>query len=410
MTFRIGRASLVPMWHPRPEVAAAAAARFGTPLYLYDFARAQARVRALRAATEGELSIWYALKANANRALLEALVETVDGADVASSGELAQALSAGFVASQVGFTGPGKTREALEAAIAAGVCISVESLAELEDVARIAAGRRPRVLLRINPEARVHAFPVATGGVPGPFGIDEGALEGAVRRALELKDDLRCEGVHVHAGSGCASAAAWHRHAVAVLDLAARAISLGLPLSHVNLGGGLAVSGLGVEALGRKLAASVRRFRAAFGAVQVVCEPGRHLVAEAGCFVARVVRRIESRGRVFVVLDGGINNFLFATERFHDGPPPEVLNLTRRGEAESVHLVGPACTPLDSLGRGLEIAAPRQGDLLALGPAGAYGFSASPHLFLGHDAPAEVAVRGDGLECIRARRALSAFD
>lgn len=403
------------MWSPPADLAARAADRFGTPLYLYDLDVARARAEALRAACEDEVEVWYALKANPNRALLQALHPVVGGADVASGGELAQALAAGFDAGHIGFTGPGKAPEELEAALQAGVRVSVESLQELEELARLASarGEPARLMLRINPADRVHAFRVATGGVAGPFGIDEEDLERAVARVLDLKDNLRFEGVHVHAGSGCTSAAAWHRHAVRVLDLAARVMKLGAEVRCVNLGGGMAArsEGLDVDALGRKLAGSVRRFRAALGPVQVVCEPGRHLVAEAGAFIARVVRRVASRGRTVVVLDGGINNFLFATERFHDGPAPEVRNLDRPGGAgTSVTLVGPACTPLDTLGQGLTVPDPHPGDLLALGPAGAYGFSASPHLFLGHDVPAEVAVEGEGLRCIRPRRGLGSFD
>jgi len=403
------------MWRPSAEEASAAAERFGSPFYAYDFSVAIRRVEALRAAAEGELDVWYALKANPGRALLAALEPHVDGADVASEGELAQALASGFDGARVGFTGPGKGEAAHRAALAVGCLVSVESLGELEDLGRLAKeeGRVARVMLRVNPAERRHAFRVATGGVAGPFGIDEADLDAALACVGDLGAVVDCEGVHVHAGSGCSSAGAWHRHAVATLDLAARAAQGGLRLRRVNLGGGLSTprEGLDVPALGRKLAGTVRRFRAHFPKVRVVCEPGRYLVADVGCFVARVVRRVRSRGTTIVVLDGGLNAFLFATERFHDGPPPEVYNLSRpEGVPQPVTLVGPACTPLDTLGRGLEVPDPRPGDQLALGPAGAYGFSASPYLFLGHVVPAELVWEGGAPRCVRPRRKLAAFD
>lgn len=400
------------MWRPTPEQARAWAEAWGTPFYAYDFAVAQGRAARLRAATSGAVQIWYALKANPNRALLEALAGVVDGADVASEGELLQARASGLAT--IGFTGPAKSPAAHRAALEAEARISVESLAELEALAEVAreSGRVAKVSLRINPAERRHAFRVPTGGVAGPFGIDEADLEAAVDLA-RARSSLACDGVHVHAGSACSSAGAWHRHAVATFDLAARAAGRGLPLRQVNLGGGLASAseGLDVQALGRKLAGSAKKFRSAFGPVEIVLEPGRYLVADAGCFVCRVVRRVESRGEVVVVLDGGLNGYLFGTERFHDGPPPTVVNLSRPEAPASApaRLVGPTCTPLDRFGA-LPAPDPRPGDLLALGPAGGYGFSASPHLFLGHDSPAELAWVDGEVRCIRPRRRLADFD
>lgn len=407
------------VWTPELDQAESWVRTWQTPLYAYDQRRAVAQIERVRAALGGAARLWYALKANANRELLTVLRPHLQGADVASEGELRQALAVGFSGADLGFTGPAKSESAHRAALRCGASVSVESLGELEQLTQVARaeGRAARLLLRVNPEARVNAFRVATGGVAGPFGLAERELPAAYAQIRGGQDVLQCEGIHVHAGSQCTSAAAWMRHATNTLALAARYSASGLPLTRVNLGGGLGVAmgrqePLDVEALGKKLRLALEEFRATHGAhVEVALEPGRFLMAEAGCCLTRVTRRIESRGKTVVVVDAGFQAFLFATSGFHEGPPPSVHNLTRpAGAATVVNLVGPSCTPLDTLALELRMADPQPGDLLALGPAGAYGFSASPHLFLGHDVPAEVLWEGGEARCIRPRRCLADFD
>lgn len=408
------------VWTPDLQSAEAWAEQWQTPLYAYNLERAIAQIEGLKAQLGGAAQVWYALKANANRSLLSALRPHLDGADVASEGELRQALAAGFLPACMGYTGPAKSDNAHRAAIQNGVCVSVESLGELRQLADVAEAMQmpARLLLRINPEQRVHAFRVATGGVPSAFGLAEAEIAEGIRIIEARGPALQCDGVHVHAGSQCTSAGAWNRHAAQTLELAQRCAQQGLRVRRVNLGGGLGVAvgkqePLNVVSLGKKLRATLTAFRTHMGdAVEVIMEPGRFLVAEAGCCLTRVVRRVQSRGQTVVVTDGGLNAFLFGTARFHDGPPPRVSNLTRaHAEREAVTLVGPSCTPLDTFGEGITVQSPQPGDLLALGPAGAYGFSASPHLFLGHDVPAEILREPDGaVRCIRPRRCLADFD
>jgi diaminopimelate decarboxylase len=369
------------------------ASELGTPFYLYDLDLARARFAAARSALPG-VKLLYALKANPNLAVARAIAAIADGADVASRGEIARATEAGFRPETLSFAGPGKTERDLREAIALGVAISAESVRELELIARLSS-ERARVLLRLNPNARVRAFAVPATGVPSPFGIDEDQIAEAAVRVRGF------EGVHVHAGSQCPSARAFLEHAASVLDLAER-----LEKEHrlasktINFGGGFGVGEreLDVGALGPKLVQMIDRYRTssevpAVGAIEL----GRWLVAPIGTYVARVVSEKTSRGVRFVVLDGGMHHVLSASEAFPGGGRREIVNASRPEAAkERCTIVGPLCTPLDVIGRDVMMPRAEVGDLLAISGMGAYGLSLSPIEFLGHERPKEIVIDSSG--------------
>lgn len=410
----------------------ALAAAHGTPFYLYDLDRLRENVRRVRAAfAPRPVRILFAAKANPNRAVLAGLVGSADGLDVASTGEVALALRAGWPAAALSFAGPGKTEAALADAVARGVgTISVESVRELDALAALArsAGRPARVMLRLNPAQRVHAFAVPMVGVPSPFGIDVEALPEAVGRLAAAGPDLAFAGIHVHPGAQCTSAEGIGAHARAVVELAVRADRAhGLRAPELNLGGGFGVLGdgqrrpLALERVAAHVEAALAAAGPQLGAVRLTFELGRYLAADAGVYVARVVSEKVSRGRRFVVLDGGMNHNLAATGLLAPRAPRlPVVNLSAAragvaGAAGAVRpmvrcaLVGPLCTPLDALDPDAELAAPRPGDLVGFFGAGAYGLSLSPVLFLGHDLPAELVREGGEVRVARPRRPVSDF-
>lgn len=181
--------------------------------------------------------------------------------------------------------------------------------------------------------------------------------------------------------------------AAATLDLAEQ-VHRRIPVRTINFGGGFGVLGneeLDVEAAGTRLAAMLEKYRAATGQhVEAVIEPGRWLIAPAGLYVARVVSEKRSRGTHFVVLDGGMNHHLGATGHLGKLELP-LINLSRPDAPKVIRtVVGPLCTPLDTLGTDVELAEPRVGDLIGVLGSGAYGYSFSPLHFLGHTLPAEV--------------------
>lgn len=252
------------------------------------------------------------------------------------------------------------------------------------------------VLVRINPAETIQAFRSATGGV-SPFGIPEEEASAALAELRAL--GLRPKGLHVHRGSQCTSASAYLRHVTSTLDLAERLWSSEGEGPHVNFGGGLGVASaseaLDLTSLGRRAAKALRRFRAAVPGATFAIEPGRYLVSEAGSLVLRVLRRREVRGTTFLVLDGGIDVFLYACERIRHGAPPPIRVLDPRSEAQPrlVTLVGPACTAEDTLARDLPLAA-APGDLLVVEHAGAYAAHMSIRGFLGREEAREVVAYG----------------
>jgi diaminopimelate decarboxylase len=362
----------------------------GTPLYVFDGGVARARARTLSEALEGTAAVRFAAKANRTPSVLKALRPAVDGLDVTSLGELEGALEAGFSGAEIGVSGPAKDAALLGRAADVGATVAVGSVAEGERLAAIASGAQ--VLVRINPKERIHAFRTNTGGGPTPFGIPEEEAPQAIARLLAA--GLRPIGVHVHRGSQCTSVSALDRHVVAVLDLADR-LAAYLDLRAVNLGGGLGVARgdmpeLKAQSFGRRTARLLRIFRRAHPKTEFIVEPGRWIAAPAGLLLLRVVDRRDVRGTRFVVVDGGMDAFLFAVDAFRAGPPFPMRNLTRPfASAELVTLVGPACTPMDRICT-IQLPGPEEGDLLAIEQAGAYAAGASMAGFLGRAAPPTV--------------------
>ncbi len=370
-----------------------------TPLFLYDRAIMDARVRRFRAAMPKGVRLHYAVKANPLPALLAHMAGRVDGFDVASAGEMDRALAAGMAADHVSFAGPGKRDRELRAAIAAGVTLHVESAGELAR-ARAAAqlmGARARVALRINPPFELKGSGMRMGGGARPFGID---ADQAAALMVEMDDPaLDFRGFHIFAGSQNLDIAALAEAQRLSIALAAE-LAAGRPLPMVNLGGGFGVpyfpadKALDVEAVGAALADSLAARPAGLADTIFAIELGRWLVAEAGVYLTRIVDRKLSGGERFLVTDGGLHHQLAATGNFgtvirRNYP---LVNASHDGARETANVVGCLCTPLDRLGEKLDLAQGRVGDLIALFMAGAYGRTASPEAFLGHPAPMELLV------------------
>lgn len=393
----------------------------GTPLYLLDADVVAQRVQAVRAAFGGLAQVYYAVKANPNLGLLRALAGVVDGLDISSGGELQQARLAGHDPAAMSFAGPGKTDEELQAAISAGVgAISCESLAELDRCATLARrlDRPAQVLLRVNPSAPNRGYGVKMGGRPVQFGIDEAELDAAVDRLRCHGAALRFQGLHAYVGSQCFDPAV-----VAETTRDTLSIATGLQERHglacrlLNLGGGFGLGQsaprklLDVAAAGALLQPDFQAWRQRFPACTLLFELGRFLVAEAGVYVTRVVDSKASRGKTWVVCDGGLNHQLAAAGTFGAalrGNFP-LLNLSRPdAPPQACQVAGPSCNPTDLLGVDATLPTPAPGDLIGVALSGAYGLTASPLLFLGHDTPVEL-VRHHGQVSV-GRRSHSVVD
>lgn len=380
-------------------------ARVGsTPYFAYDRRLLDERVASLRATLPSAIHLSYAVKANPMAAVVQHLAGLVDALDVASTLEMQTALDTPMPADRISFAGPGKTTAEIAQAVAAGVTIEMESSNEARRVieAGETLGVRPRVAIRVNPDFQVKGSGMRMGGGPQQFGVDAELVPDLV---ADLKAaDLEFLGFHVFAGSQNLNAEilceAQQKTVELILELADKSPA---PLQYVNLGGGFGIpyfdkdSPLDLDAIGLNLTGLVQdRILPQLPDAKVVIELGRYIVGESGVYVTKVVDRKVSRGRTYLVVDGGMHHQLAASGNFGQvirrNYPIAVGNRLTEAPGSEVTVVGCLCTPLDLLGDGVRLPDADIGDSIVLFQAGAYGLTASPTAFLGHPAPAEVLV------------------
>ena len=381
------------------------AAHFGTPTYCYANAALVARYQALSAAAPNAL-VCYAVKANDTLAVIRTFARLGAGADIISGGELRGALRAGIGPDRLVFAGPGKTRDEMDLALAAGVGqFNVESPAELEalDAAARAAGTRAPVALRVNPDVDAETHDkIATGRRGDKFGIDDADIPALYARAAAL-EGIEPLGLAVHIGSQLSRLAPFEAAFERLITLVDGLRSAGHPVTRLNLGGGLGVryrdeTPPDVEAYG----ALVERVRQRLG-VTVVIEPGRWLVAPAGVLLTRVIAVKQAGEHCWAIVDAAMNDLIRPAlyDAWH-GIDPVAEPAPGIGTVET-DIAGPVCESGDVLGRGRALPPLAAGDLLAVRDVGAYG-SVMASTYNGRPLPAEVMVRGDALACIRPRQ------
>lgn len=374
-----------------------------TPFYAYDRALLRERVQSLRDALPAAVKLHYAMKANPMPAVVGWMASLVDGIDVASAGELKVALDAGADPAEISFAGPGKRDIELRQAVAAGVLVNVESSRELPVLAQASQdlGVPARVAVRVNPDFELKGSGMKMGGGPKQFGVDVEVLPALLAEVGRL--GLAFEGFHLFAGSQNLRAASICEAQLKSYELALRLSDLApAPLKFLNLGGGFGIpyfpgdARLDLAPIGDNLTQLVERARTELPQVSLVIELGRYLVGEAGVYVTRIVDRKLSRGKVYLVTDGGLNHHLSASGNFgqviRKNYPVTIGNRVDAKDCETASVVGPLCTPLDLLADQMELPVAQIGDLAVVFQSGAYGASASPQGFLGQAPLTEVLV------------------
>jgi diaminopimelate decarboxylase len=374
-----------------------------TPFFAYDRAQLSERVALLRATLPADIDVSYAVKANPMPAVVQHLSGLVDSFDVASAAEMRTALDTPMTADHVSFAGPGKTPTELTQAIAAGVTIELESETEAERVAQIGARLeiRPRVAVRVNPDFQVKGSGMRMGGGPQQFGVDAERVPALIRWLAGA--DVEFLGLHIFAGSQNLNAEILCEAQRKTVELALRvADEATTPLRYLNIGGGFGIpyferdEPLDLAAIGDNLEGLMGGVvRPAMPDARVVVELGRYIVGECGVYVTRVVDRKESRGKTFLVVDGGLHHQLAASGNFGQvirRNYPVAIGGYDSGPTETVSVVGCLCTPLDLLAADADLPRADVGDLVVVFQAGAYGLTASPTAFLSHPAPVEVLV------------------
>jgi diaminopimelate decarboxylase len=375
----------------------------GGPTFVYDAAIIRSQYRGLAKALHGFADIYYSVKSNPNPSVISVLHEEGAGAEIASVGEYRAARAAGVPGDRVIFAGPGKRKAELAEVIDAGIGeIHIESLEEVQRLLEI--GRPVKASIRINPVPSAQAGAMRMGGKPTAFGFDEEDMADAVA-AITAVGAIDLVGVHIYGGTQILDADAlvtqW-RHGI---DIAARLATLiGKPLQTIDLGGGLGIPyfageaplDLDVVAFAVPDLIATLKANPLLAEAHIIVEPGRFLVGTSGIYVAEVNAVKMSRGTCFAVTDGGMHHHLAASGNLGQivkrNYPVVVASRMNEPHDKPVTVVGPLCTPLDTLGRNVLLPAVKAGDFIAVLQSGAYGATASPGRFLSHPDAIEVLV------------------
>lgn len=380
----------------------------GTPLYVYSAAEILRRYREIdRCFGPYPHSVHYALKANSVLAIVRLLQAAGSKVDANSGGEIEVALRAGFVASEIVFTGVGKTPGEIERAVALGIgAINAESAGELEriDASARARGIRTRVALRVNPDIDARSHPhISTGLKTNKFGVPLGWAMAVCREAAG-RSGLDLVGIHIHIGSQIVDMDPIRRAATVAVGLARQLVGDGIHIEHVDLGGGLGISYDGSRAPAAAEYVETLLDVVGDSGLRIVIEPGRWIVGPSGVLLVRVVDvKEQPGGGYFVVTDGGMTELIRpalygAYHRIEAVSPSS-------GSDVSCDIVGPLCESSDTLGEDRMMPLPRVGDVLAVMDAGAYG-SAMASTYNRRTLPAEVLVDGGGWRVVRRRQTL----
>ena len=394
------------------------AAKFGTPLFVYDHSVLERKFALLRNSLPQRVAISYSVKANPNGAFLRYFLSKGCGLEIASGGEFHQALKADCPASRIVFAGPGKTEAELEYVLRNGIGeIHAESALELDRISSISRrlNVRTNIAIRVNPTEDAQGGAMRMGGKPAPFGIDEECLDSVLDRVLS-DEALNFRGIHLFTGTQILDAEILLNQYRKGLDIARRtAHYVGSSLRTVDFGGGLGIpyfsneEELDMDGLRAGLLALFSEIESeeAFSGTQFMVEPGRYLVGEAGVYVTRINDIKTSRGKKYVIVDGGMNHHLAASGNLGQvikrNYPLAVLNRLNEPPEQTVDVVGPLCTPLDVLGRSVQLPNVAVGDLIGVFQSGAYARAASPLGFLSHLTPPEVWIEAGRDALIRRR-------
>lgn len=382
----------------------------GTPLFIYSKA---AMLQALAAYQRGfagrDAQICYAMKANSSLAILQTFVRAGCGLDIVSGGELDRALAAGCDPHKIIFSGVGKTRAEMCRALDAGIgCFNVESRAELEVLDEVARsmGQRAPVSVRVNPDVDAKTHPYISTGLKGnKFGI---AHEDAVATYLFAASckGLRVEGIDCHIGSQITEMDPYLDAMDRVLDLVTAIEAAGVPIQHIDFGGGLGIDYQGdtppaADALWAALLAKLDA--RGFGRRKLMIEPGRSLVGNAGVCVTEVLYLKPGEQKNFLIVDAAMNDLPRpAMYQAHHGIVPV---LPRDGDTTTWDVVGPVCESGDWIGRDRDLNV-ASGDLLAVLSAGAYCMSMASN-YNTRGRAAEVLVDGATAHLIRERESVA---
>ena len=383
------------------------AEEFGTPLYVYNRAAIDSAWQAFATALAGRKHlVCYAVKANSNLAVLDTLARLGSGFDIVSLGELKRVLAAGGKPQNIVFSGVGKQVHEIEAALDVGIrCFNVESVSELERLATVAAshGTVAPVSLRINPDVDADTHPyISTGLKENKFGIGmQDAL--STYRSAAAHDSIDVKGIDCHIGSQLTTLQPYADAVALLIDIVDQLADEGISLSHIDVGGGQGIqyrdveSTLDIQAWADCVIEAVGERE-----LEIMVEPGRFIVGQAGVLLTRVEYLKNNEDRHFAVVDAAMNDLLRPALYSAWQAIEEAEQLQR--ETRTYDVVGPVCESADFLGKQRPLAI-AENDLLCVRSAGAYAFAMSSN-YNSRPRAAEVMVDGNEAHLVRARECI----
>lgn len=385
---------------------------FATPLYVYSRRAMRAAVAGYQQALAGRAHlVCYAMKANSSLAVLQTFAEAGCGFDIVSAGELQRVLAAGGTADKVVFSGVGKTRAEMRLALEAGVrCFNVESEAELDVLSEVATamGKTAPISLRVNPDVDAKTHPYISTGLKGnKFGVSHEHALAVYQHAARLPG-IAVHGIDCHIGSQITEISPYLDALDRVLDLVEAIEAAGIPVHHLDLGGGLGITYTDEQPptadalIGALLAKIDAR---GHGHREILMEPGRSLVGNAGVLLTEVLYLKPGEHKNFCIVDAAMNDM--ARPAMYEAWMA-IVPCQQRGEAaQTWDVVGPVCESGDWLGRDRALAV-RSGDTLAMLSAGAYGMTMASN-YNSRPRAAEVMVDGANVTLIRARETVESL-
>lgn len=383
------------------------AAQFGTPCYVYSRAAIESQWRAFDTAFNGQPHlICYAVKANSNLAILNILTRLGSGFDIVSGGELERVIRAGGDPGKVVFSGVAKTAAEMELALKAGIrCFNVESVGELERLNAVAGSLKVAapVSLRVNPDVDVDTHPyIATGLKENKFGVPYEEALSIYMQAMDLPH-IDITGIDCHIGSQIMILDPFIHALQRLLALIGQLENRGIKIRHVDIGGGLGISYRGESPPGAAEYGKAVRQVFAGRPYEIILEPGRSILGNAGVLLTRVEYLKRTPHRNFAIVDAAMNDILRPAlyDAWHDILP---VNAAAQDNGEVYDIVGPVCETGDFLGKGRKLSL-KEADLLAVCSAGAYGFCMSSN-YNSRPRPAEIMIDRGRAFTIRKRETL----
>jgi diaminopimelate decarboxylase len=388
-----------------------------TPFYLYDFSVLERAYTRLREALPSPVEIFYSLKANPNQHICSFLGSLGARAEVCSFYELKMALKSGFSPENIIYVGPAKTIEELQFCIETGIRYVVcESKLEYQRIHEISKSlnKRTDILVRLNPNFKSKDALLKMGGQASQFGLDEDHFF-SDPAYFQRSDFVRVKGLHVYNGTRILDYKTVLFNIQEIFKLFER-VQACFPyeLTCLDLGGGIGIpyyeneTSFDAKAFQEEVLPIFCAFSKQFPTLSYIWESGRYLVGECGRFVSKVLDVKESKGKTFVITDGGTNCHMAAVGvggLVKHNFPISLLQETPGTDTTICQITGPLCTPNDLIGKNVPLPSPQVGDLILIGNSGAYGLSASPGLFLSHGFPKEVLVFPQESRVILSRQA-----